>query len=93
MSNVVRAESPIRRAGAVIVTSARVSELSFFERFELARPYIGYALLVAAIVLALRLVLRLYARYRHENVPPVTRAPMDRASLRRVALTSPVSTS
>ena len=97
MSNVLHAEPYVRRARRqaaavvsdapdVIVSEPRVDELSVTEKVNLARPYIAALLLLVAAIVAYGLARRLYARYRRENVPSVTRAPMDRRSLRRAAL-------
>jgi len=94
MSNVIHAEPYVRRRAAavavdapdIIVSEPRMAELSMTERVDLTRPYVAAVLLLLAAFFACGLARRLYARYRAENMPSVTRTAMDRRSLRREAL-------
>ena len=92
MSTVLRAQPYLRRAAvatdavdSIIAAQPTIAELSFMERGERIAPYVAYVLLGVAALLALGLARRLYARYRLENIPTVTRVAADPRSLRVAA--------
>ena len=97
MSNVIRAQPFVRRIASavekrvhvdapdIIVSAPRLAELSVVEQVDRARPYVALALVLLAVFFTACLVRRLVVRYRTEHVPSVTRAAMDRRSLRKAA--------
>lgn len=103
MSNIIRAQPFVRRVASaaakhmrvdapdIIVSTPRLDELSVVEQVDRARPYVAAILVLLAVLFAACLVRRLVARYRTEHVPTITRAAMDRRSLRKAAAAAKVT--
>lgn len=64
----------------------KVRELTPIELVHHVRGYVALILILVAGFLLLRLAATLWARYRLENVSPVTKMAPDRASLRKKVL-------